>query len=336
MIWNMIGHQWAATILKQHIVSGSVRHAYLFTGPDHVGKATLAERFAQSINCREGEPGNACGECRSCRLIAGRRHPDLHVLEVQEDRTLIRIEQVRELQYALSLAPYEADRRIALLPDFHLATYHAWNALLKTLEEPSSRVVLLLTAPSVEMLLPTIVSRCEVIPLRPIDTVLLETHLVGEGYDPQKVEVAARLSMGSPGLAHMYLQDEGLLKEQFGYCEDLFDWLRLSSAGRLQKAERWMNWRQSFPMRQARLKAMLQTWVGVWRDILIQQYHEDSVLIHRESAAQVSSAADGFDPGRVLDQLRRTERGLEELLSNADPRLLLESIVLNLPDGAFL
>jgi len=326
----MIGHQWAAAILQQHIRSGSVRHAYLFTGPDHVGKSTMAIRFAQAINCRESAAsGEPCGACRNCSLIAGQQHPDLHVLQREEGRTSIRIEQVRQLQYSLSLAPYEADRRIALLPEFHDATYHAWNALLKTLEEPSERVVLLLTAPSTDMLLPTIVSRCEVIPLRQVETSLIEAALQAAAPGSALRSTAARLAMGCPGLAFDYLQEDRM-DEQIGFRQDLFDWLQMGTAERMKKLEEWMNWRSSFSERQDRVKQLFESWVVLWRDMLQVHYQQPGV-VHLDARRVLLEITNLLEPDVVLDQLQRLEQARDELLANADPRLLLETLVLGFP-----
>lgn len=330
MTWNMIGHQWAAAILQQHIRSGCVRHAYLFTGPDHVGKTTLAIRFAQAINCSAADAaGEACGECRSCRLIEARQHPDLHLLEREDGRTSIRIEQVRQLQYSLSLAPYEADRRVALLPDFHEATYHAWNALLKTLEEPSERVVLLLTAPSTDMLLPTIVSRCEVIPLRQVETSLIEEALLASAPQSDIRSTAARLAMGCPGLAFDYLHEDRM-REQVGFREDLFEWLQMGTSERMKKLEEWMNWRVTFSERQERVKQLFEAWVVLWRDMLQLHYQQPGV-VHLDAGKSLQAITSVLAPDQVLAQLKQLEHAREELMANADPRLLLENLVLGFP-----
>src|SRR4030067_741674 len=155
MAWDVIGHGWAVSLLQQHLESGQVRHAYLFSGPPAIGKRTLALRFAQAMLCQQPpRAGEFCGECRACRLVRGESHPDLHLLTRLESKSEIGIDQVRELQRQLSLTPVEGRRRVGLLADFHEASDGASNALLKTLEEPAGGAVLLLTAPAAESVLP--------------------------------------------------------------------------------------------------------------------------------------------------------------------------------------
>src|SRR4030067_1091410 len=169
MDWGMIGHDWAVNLLAEHVAFGRERHAYLFTGPSGVGRRTLALRFAQGLNCiKPPVPGQPCRVCSACKRIELMHHPDLTVVEAEREGETLKIDQVRALQHTLSLTPYEARYRIALLLRFEEAHISASNAMLKMLEEPPAQVVVILTAKSAENLLPTIVSRCEVLRLRSV------------------------------------------------------------------------------------------------------------------------------------------------------------------------
>jgi DNA polymerase-3 subunit delta' len=162
--WSVIGHEWAVRLLSGQIAAGRTRHAYLFTGAPGLGKTTLAMRLAQAFNCIGGSP--PCNKCRPCDLIGRGGHPD--VLIVQPEGTSIKIEAIRDLQAALTLRPLEARFRVALILNANRLTDAAADALLKTLEEPPATARLLLTSESAEATLPTIVSRCQVITLRPV------------------------------------------------------------------------------------------------------------------------------------------------------------------------
>src|SRR4030065_2089299 len=142
MDWGMIGHEWAVKLLAEHVALGHDRHAYLFTGPSGVGRRTLALRFAQGLNCQHPPvPGQPCRTCSACKRIEQMHHPDLMVVEAEREGETLKIDQIRELQHTLSLAPYEARYRLALLLRFEEAHPSAANAMLKTLEDPPSRGV---------------------------------------------------------------------------------------------------------------------------------------------------------------------------------------------------
>ena len=214
MPWNITGHDWAVNLLRGHLSSGDVRHAYLFTGPPGVGRRTLAVQFAQALNClNPPAPGEFCGQCRICRQTAAMQHSDLSILQAEKEGGILKVEQVRDVQHALVLSPYEARYRVALLLRFQEANLNAQNALLKTLEEAPPRVILLLTADSAESLLPTIVSRCEVLRLRPMPLERLQQELEDRDVQPGDARLLAHLSGGRLGYA-LRLKDDPIQMDQ--------------------------------------------------------------------------------------------------------------------------
>ncbi|HRO91740.1 MAG TPA: DNA polymerase III subunit delta', partial [Promineifilum sp.] len=178
---TIVGHDWAVRLIANAILHDRVGHAYLITGPEQIGKMTLARTFAQALNCTAESGLRPCGACRACQLIQADKHPDVRVIlpEVSERGAMsIKIEQMRRLQQDLSLSTYEANYKVAILKRFDTANLNAANAFLKTLEEPPSNVVLILTATDSDTLLPTINSRCRTIGLRPMPADLIEETLM--------------------------------------------------------------------------------------------------------------------------------------------------------------
>jgi len=366
MAWGMLGHQWAVNLLRSHIASESVRHAYLFIGPDSVGKRTLALRFAQALNC-EAPPshGDYCGECRACIKIPEGKYPDLHVVkvgqldevirdehvpngvEVRGEQTyggaggsqtarqvssMVKVKQIRLLQRQLALAPYEGRWRVALLPRFWEASESAANALLKTLEEPAPQVVMLLTARSAESLLPTIVSRCEVIPLRALARSELEKGLISLGEPVERARLLAGLSAGRPGLALKLKQDPERMEEREALLEDLFSLLEKNRAERFNYAVNYRPTRnESTQEVRARAVKTLETWLSLWRDIMINTLGAEASVQNDDRRTDIERITSSVSTEQVVDAVRSTERTLRTLHQYANVQLAMENHLLDLP-----
>src|SRR6266699_1215386 len=180
--WNIVGHEHSINILRRALAAQRVRHAYLFTGPERIGKTLLAQRFAQTLLCTGGAdphvaPQNPCNACLSCRKVLHGNHPDVHYISRPPDRQFILIEQVRELQSDAARKTLEGRRNIFIIQDMQEMNVQAANCFLKTLEEPEPDVVLLLTTPDPGLLLPTILSRVQQISMHVLTTTQIQSAL---------------------------------------------------------------------------------------------------------------------------------------------------------------
>jgi DNA polymerase-3 subunit delta' len=332
MSWDLIGHAWAVDLLSEHVRRGRVRHAYLITGADGLGKRTLSLRFAQALSCmKPPAPGERCGQCRACRLIESGEFPDLHVVQSEALGAQLKVEQIRELARQLALAPYEGKLRIALLLRFHEANESASNALLKTLEEPASRVVLILTARSKEALLPTIVSRCEVIPLRPVAGNEIRTALENKGIPREHAGLVASLADGRPGWAISHAQDEAMLARRAELLDEMMDWVGSDRAGRFKYLETMLEKKDAELQRQFAMDA-LSHWSSLWRDTLLRCYQDDQAkLRNQDRTGDVVRLASSLEPGVIAHILREAERTRAAIERNVNVRLALESWMLDIP-----
>jgi DNA polymerase III delta' subunit len=193
---GVIGHERVVELLRREVSSPA--QSYLFTGPDSVGKGTLATRFAAALLC--AEDGVHDVECRSCRLIRTGVHPDVTVIE-PEGATSLGVEQARAVVSRASLRPVESDRSVFLFPEAGTMTEQAANALLKTLEEPTGSVVFLLVTESEDDLPATVASRCRTVHLGRVPQDVMIEALVGAGLSPGEAEGVAIVAGGRPGLA---------------------------------------------------------------------------------------------------------------------------------------
>lgn len=326
----ILGHKWAIELLQHQLASDQVRHAYLFTGPEGVGRRTLALKFAQAINCTDRtEPGKACGKCRICQQTEKMQQVDLSIVQAETKGAMIKVDQIRALQHSLSLSPYEARYRIALLLNFEAANANAQNALLKTLEEAPDKVILLITASSEEELLPTIVSRCEQIRLRPLPVAQLVTVLQKQYQviEPQASQVA-HLAGGRVGKALKLLKDQSEKDQYQEQVEVLFELLESNLRQRFGKADGMLKAPDQAQAR-ARLRGYIETWISVWRDALHLANGSDTPLTNLIQQQEIQNLAAHRSPAEILARLRTLEESLTMLDQNVNPRLLLENILLD-------
>jgi DNA polymerase-3 subunit delta' len=195
---DIIGHKEIIRALNTAIGESKVGHAYLFTGPAGIGKKTLAKAFAIQLLCQEKTKNPNC-RCAGCVRTQTDNHPDfITILPVGNS---IRIEQLRQLQHNLFYRPLLGERKVCFFPDAELLTEAAANSFLKTLEEPPPGVVFLFTAVRLDLILPTIRSRCQVYQLFPVSGAEITEALVKKGMDHSEASERARLSQGLPGKA---------------------------------------------------------------------------------------------------------------------------------------
>ena len=333
MDWDFIGQEWAVSLLKKHIALGNTRQAYLFTGPQGIGRRTLALRFAQALNCQDPPtPGEACGVCRPCKGFQKGEWSDLSIVQRDSDRTRILIEQIRGLQHTLALAPYESKYRIALLINYQEATEDAQNALLKLLEEPPVRVILLLTAESAESLLPTISSRCEQIRLRPLKPVKLAESLEKvEGLKTAPLEQLAHISGGCPGRAIELGRSDELLRKRRDSIEEGFNLIHTGIVERFSYAEKAARRNEKMNQNRDELRLLLQAWTSLWRDIYLASSSANYYMTNIDFSNEIKSTSAGVNAADALACLKELSSGLWKLDNNANLRLLMEIILLAWP-----
>ncbi len=320
-MWQVVGHEWTVKLLERSLANGRTAHAYLLLGLPQVGKTTLALNFAQALNCLdEGKP---CGQCRSCLKIAHGNHPDVRVIEAVNGT--IKIDQIRAMQREVALSPHEGRWKVYIIRQMERATTEAANCLLKTLEEPPAQVILILTASDMDQLLPTIISRCQVLNLRPPSMLLVQKALEERWeIDSERARLLARLSVGRLGWAVRASEDEAILRKRERRLGEMIELMGQGRVERLRHA-------QHLSKSPEGLREVLDLWLSWWRDLLLIKGDSSTEVTNVDREATLRSQARGYSLIQVWDFIEALRTAVWQLEHNANTRLTLEVLMLSLP-----
>lgn len=333
-MWQLYGQDHILKQLEPALLQARLAHAYLLVGPPHIGKMSLAINLAQAMNCGQG-PGVPCGTCTQCERIRKGQHADVRVVGVghsaenRPTRTVIGIADVKEALHQANLKPYEGACGVIIFDGAESMSEEAANSLLKTLEEPPPQMLILLLTANEEELLSTIRSRCRRLTLLPVPHQLMVERLVSEhGADQETAERLARLSRGCPGWAILALNDPQLLEQR---QEDLERIVEVSQAQLPERFTYAAELATRFARDREPVRELLYLWLRWWRDLLLVKEGAEKYLHNRDQLQQLHLQAAGLDSVQVVAFVKLLLRTLEALDSNANPRLALEVLMLNLP-----
>ena len=323
--WEVFGHDWAVEMLQQHVANATLRHAYLLTGPAGVGRRTLAIRLAQALNCASPTAaGVPCRTCRTCKQIEAGQNIDLMVVQAENEGGTLKVEQIRDVTRFLSLKPYQSQYKIVIFLRFQEANANAQNALLKTLEEAPGYAVLLLTADNAEQLLPTIISRCEIIRLRPLQVEAVAGFLSVRGVPDDKTRFFAHLAGGRPGYALRLSADEQALSFRAERLNDLRKILAAKLHERIHYAEKLVKDKDAF-------RQTLFIWLSYWRDVLLRSSGAEAELTNIDRAEEIEDLALKIDRSVARVTTVGIEKAIDRLDRNVNSRLLAEVTLMDWP-----
>ncbi len=316
---QILGHEHQKEILRRGLVNGRIAHAYLFSGPDGIGKRLMAMALARAIVCLEQR---GCGHCQACRKIDHQNHPDLHILE--PDGSSIKIEQVRAFQRDLNLKPLEASRKICMIEQAETMTAGAANALLKTLEEPRGDTLLILLTAQPNRLLETIRSRCQPLPFTRHPNSRIQAELEKQlGIDATESHVLAALSEGS--FKKAFGKDRELYLEQ---RRDLLKTLTGLSSGSILPI---LDFAEQLAADKTILIDILEIFQAFFRDVLMTlEGRGDEELVNLDLKHKVHRVAAHENVASILDKLDALMTVRRQLDRNVNRQLAMEVLLLKL------
>lgn len=290
---NIIGHQKQWEFLKRLREKGNFSHAYLFSGQEKLGKKKLALEWISLLFGKD---------------LQKNQHPDLTFIEPLEKE--IQIGQIRDLIWKLSLKPYSAPLKAAIIDRAHLMNQEAQTSFLKTLEEPRGQAVLILISEHPEYLFPTILSRVQTLKFQPVKKEEIKDYLKNQGVSEKTLKEILKISLGKPGVAVDLVSDNQKLENQKKIIQDLIKISQADIAFRFQYAKEIA--------KEANLREILETWLSHLRNVLLGRLGgiED---FNQYSLAKLRN---------ILNLVQRTNFLI--LTTNVNPRLALETLFLEL------
>lgn len=329
--WPIIGHKNVVNFLQKSIASQKLAHAYFFGGLPHLGKNLVIENFIRALIC---ESKIGCGRCDQCRQVKKGQHPDVFYLNKDhsmKDRKNIPVEEIRELQNKLSNRSFLNSYKIAVIYRAQELSPSAANSLLKTLEEPTDRTILILHADSWENIPETVISRCQIIKFFAVKKKDIHDHLLALGTPRHEAESLAALSHGLPGVAINYLAQA---KKYVGYQAEVTGFIDLLAA---DLTNRWLLLDKLLPSKNdsvgkiARIEAAIDVWLSVLRDLLLLKsrgFVYDG-LSNVWSVDRLSRVADGLTVDKIMALIKKISLGKKYINQNINPNLFLENVILN-------
>ncbi len=331
-MWQVIGQTRAVSLLEQSLKSDTLAHAYLFVGPEHAGKMTLAVNLAQALNCESAK--RPCLECTSCRKIAAGNHADIQVirlLQTEEDteKKSIVVQQIEDLQRQASLPPFEGRRKVFIINGAERLSIGAANRLLKTLEEPVADETFVLLTTNDRLLPATVVSRCQRLEVAPLP-VPAETTALEEmwGVPTERARLLAGLSHGRLGWAVTASTDEGLLQARREQLDQLVEVVRGDPEKRFAYVSQLA---AGFSQKRSAVYDILDLWLDYWRDLMLVKLGCYDAITNTDRRNELARLAGRYRLERIKDVITSIQSAAEQLRQNVNPRLALEVLMLDLP-----
>ena len=323
---DIVGQERVIKILTKSLKENKVSSSYIFVGSEGTGKKLVAIEFSKAVNCLNLSKGSeACENCQSCTEISKQFSPDLKIIEPIKNS--IKIEQIREMRKEIGLKPFKNKKKIYIIDKAEKMTLEASNCLLKTIEEPPYYAIIILICSKIDPILPTIVSRCQILNFGLITSLKIKELLLNKvnNLEKEKAEIISKLAQGSIGKAFKLAID----KEYFIRREEIVDYLSAISPGKYSddvfaKVEKIVS-------EINRIEEVLEI-VKLWyRDILIIKNTGDQKYIANCDKLEVlDKKSQIYSQEILIDILDYLEQVEEYLIKNVNKRLILERLYIKM------
>ena len=323
---DIIGQERAIKILTKSLKENKVSSSYIFVGSEGTGKKLTAIELTKAVNCLNLNKNlEACDNCHSCNEINKQCCPDLKIVE--STKGSIKIEQIRNIRKEIELKPFRSKKKVYIIDQAEKMTIEASNCLLKTIEEPPYYAIIILVCSKIDPILPTIVSRCQIVNFGLINFLKIKEILLNKinNLEKDKAEIISKLAQGSIGKAFKLTAD----KEYFIRREEVLDYLYAIFPGKYDddifaKVEKML----SEIDRIEEILEMIKLW---YRDILIiKNTGDQKYIVNCDKLEILGKKSQIYSQKMLIDILDYLEQVEEYLMKNVNKRLVLERLYIKM------
>jgi DNA polymerase III subunit delta' len=315
-------------MLKNSLVKNRVAHAYLFEGMRGTGKKEIGLLLTKSIYCENVIDGyKPCESCTNCRRINSGNHPDVHIVE--PDGLSIKVDQIRSLQAEFAKKGVESLKKVYLISHADKMSVSASNSLLKFLEEPSPGTVAFLLTEQLQQILPTILSRCQILAFQPLSPQVMTKQLVENGVKPSKAPLLAQITNNLEEALALNV-DEWFAQAQKIVLK-LYEVLKKNPLEAMVTLQG--DWFSHFKEKE-QINRGLDLLLLIFKDLLYIQLDKQEQIVFIEENERLQQFALHTSGRRISDQMSAILDAKRKLQANMNPQLMMEQLVLKLQEGS--
>jgi DNA polymerase-3 subunit delta' len=326
--WPLIGNAAAIDFLTKSLLNRRLAQTYIFAGPENLGKNSIAYCFAKNLLLLdENRQENLADLDESKMSLSG----DFHVVKREPGKKNISIEQIRDLIKILEMSSFANSYKIGIIKEAEAISEQGMNALLKILEEPRSKVVIILITAHLDAILKTIVSRSQVVNFYPVKTEVIHDYLVDHHkLNPVLAKNLSRLALGRPALAIKFLEDQDFYQNYLATVNFLLELLAQSLPERFKAISNWLAAHKGESDWPALVNSLLGIWEGVVRDLLLISSGSQNLLQHEVVKDNLVRVNDGHSASDWLQALKLLKLSRSYLSANVNYKNVLENIAVNI------
>lgn len=334
-LWEICGHDKITDYLKLSIAGNHVSHAYVFAGSANLGKEATATKFIKALYCQGKGEYSPCGECPACRQINSRVYPDVYYLKRLVDEKSgklkrdITVEQVRELKAKLSQSTLLRSWKIAIIEEAEALNGNSANSLLKVLEEPTAKTVIILITSDISRMPKTILSRSLVLNFLPVKRETIKDYLLSREMPEDKADKLARLALGRPGVAIELAENAEALSEMQKNFDDFYQLFSSDLSGRFKHLDALIAWEKDESLNIKKMIRLLDNWQAAIRDLILIMNHNEAGLANLRTS-QTAIAAKPIGWGRILNANLLIAEAKKMFDFNISSKNIMENILINL------